>query len=261
MLEGFEETSFAHAGTTRPVLRRGEGPGVLVMHEVPGVTPEVARFARRVADAGFHVAMPVLFGTPGRPLSAGYVASQLARACISREFAVLAASRSSPICDWLRPLARRLHEERGGPGVGAVGMCLTGNFALALLVEPALLAPVLSQPSLPLPVSPARRAGLHVSPAELARARERAREGVGVLGLRFTGDPLCPAERFAALRRELGPAFEGIEIDSGPGNPHRIARTAHSVVTKDLVDEAGHPTREALERVIAFLRERLRPAA
>jgi dienelactone hydrolase len=257
VLEGFRETDFTHDGVQRTVYRRGEGPGVLVMHEVPGITPEVARFARRVADEGFAVALPHLFGTPNKPISPGYVIGQMARACVSREFAVLAAHRSSPITDWLRALARALHAERGGPGVGAVGMCLTGNFALALMMEPALLAPVLSQPSLPLGLSPGLRAALHVSPEELANAKRRAGEGASVLGLRFSGDPMCPNARFATLRRELGAGFEAIEIDSRRGNPHGIPRTAHSVLTTDLVDEAGHPTRAALERVLALFRERL----
>lgn len=261
MLEGFQEDTFSYEGVRRTVYRRGEGPGVLIMHEVPGITPEVARFARRVADDGFSVALPHLFGTPGRPLSPGYIARQFARACISREFHVLAAHRSSPITEWLRALARQLHAERGGPGVGAVGMCLTGNFALALMMEPALLAPVVSQPSLPLPLGAARRGALHCSPEELAQAKRRAAEGAGVLGLRFTADPLCPGERFETLRREFGAHFEGIEIDSRRGNPNGIPRTAHSVLTTDLVDEAGHPTRVALDRVLALFRERLRPWA
>lgn len=257
MLEGFREERLRHDGTERTVYRRGTGPGVLVMHEVPGITPPVADFARRVADAGFSVALPHLFGTPGRPLTAAYAATQLARACVSREFHVLASGRSSPITDWLRAEARALHAECGGPGVGAVGMCLTGNFALALWMEPALLAPVCSQPSLPLPLGRGRREGLHLSPEELANARRRAEAGGCALGLRFTGDPMCPPERFERLRRELGAGFEAIEIDSSRGNPHGIPRTAHSVLTADLVDEAGHPTRAALERTLAFLRERL----
>jgi len=260
MLEGFEESEFVHEGVARPLLCAGEGPGVLVMHEVPGVTPEVAAFARRVADEGFRVAVPVLFGTVGKPLSVGYALQGIVGACVSREFHVMASHGSSPITDWLRALARKLHAECGGPGVGAIGMCLTGNFALALMMEPALMAPVLSQPSLPFPLGKARRAGLHVSPEELDNAKRRCAEGVKVLGLRFTADPMCPPERFDTLRRELGPGFEGIEIDSKPKNAHGIARTAHSVVTNDLVDAEGHPTREALEAVLALFRERLRPA-
>ena len=258
VLEGFEEGSRTFLGRTRTVYRRGEGPGVLIIHEIPGITPQVAEFARRVADAGFHVALPQLFGTPGKPISPGYVLGQMARACVSREFHVLAAHRASPITEWLRALARDLHEEIGGKGVGAIGMCLTGNFALALMMEPFLMAPVLSQPSLPFPFGKERRAALHIDGEQLETVRRRANEGAGVLGLRFTHDPLCPPERFETLRRELGQGFESIEIDSGPGNPHGLTRAAHSVVTTELVDEEGHPTRQALDRVIALFEERLR---
>ncbi len=256
-LDGFETTLFSALGTERTVYRRGTGPGVLVMHEIPGITPQVADFARRVADEGFSVAVPVLFGTPGKPLSNGYLAGQMIRACISREFHVLASHRSSPITDWLRELARTLHEEVGGPGIGAIGMCLTGNFALSLMMEPCLLAPVLSQPSLPFGVSAEKRAALHVTPEELANAKARSASGTTILGMRFSNDPLCRAERFKALRETFGAGFEGIEIDSSPGNAHGIAALAHSVVTTDLVDEAGHPTRVALDRVLTLFRERL----
>jgi dienelactone hydrolase len=227
------------------------------MSEMPGITPAVAAFAERVASAGFSVFMPQLFGTPGRPLSPAYVAESFARICISREFRMLAARASSPILDWLRALCRAAHAEVGGKGVGAIGMCLTGNFALALMVDPVLMAPVLSQPSLPLPITKDRRAGLHLSDADLAVVKRRAAAGVSVLGLRFTDDPMCPPERFARLRQELGDGFEGIEIDSSPGNPHGIKGSAHSVVTADLVDREGHPTRQALDRVLAFFKERL----
>ncbi len=257
-LEGFETFPFTHAGATRDVYRRGSGPGVVVIHEIPGITPEVARFGRRVADDGFTAFLPHLFGTPGKPFSNAYVLSQMARACVSREFAVLARRESSPITDWLRALCRHAHERCGGPGVGALGMCLTGNFALALMVDESVMAPVLSQPSLPFPVSASHREALHLSGPDLAAAKGRAQLGCGVLGLRFTRDPLCPPERFERLRRELGAGFEALEIDSSPGNPHGIPRTAHSVLTKDLVDEAGHPTRAALLRVLAFFQERLR---
>lgn len=259
-LDGFRETTFSHDGRTRTVYRRGSGPGVLVMHEIPGITPQVAGFARRVADAGFSVALPHLFGTPGKPLSNAYAVGQLARACISREFHVLAAHTASPITDWLRALGRQLHQEAGGPGIGAIGMCLTGNFALALMLDDSLLAPVLTQPSLPFAVGAERRAGLHISPENLATIKDRVAAGACVLGMRFTHDPMCPKERFDTLRRELGSGFEAIEIDSSRNNPHGIPRTAHSVLTNDLVDADGHPTRQALDRVLAFFQERLAPA-
>ena len=177
MLTGFTETSFEHDGRTRPVYRRGHGPGVVIMHEIPGITPAVRAFAERVADAGFTVFMPSLFGVPGKPFSVRYNAEELGRACVSREFAVLAARETSPITEWLRALCRSAHEELGGRGVGALGMCLTGNFALALMVDPWVMAPVLSQPSLPFPIGAERRRGLHVSDEQLVAIRRRAAEG------------------------------------------------------------------------------------
>ena len=254
---GFESFPFTHDGDTRTDYRRGSGPAVVVMHEIPGITPPVAEFARRVADTGFTAYMPHMFGEPMRPLSIPYALGQMARACIAREFSVLARNESSPITIWLRALCRHAHAECGGPGVGAIGMCLTGNFALALMVDETIMAPVLSQPSLPFPFSKAHKEALHLSDADLQVVKKRAAEGCSVLGLRFTADPTCPGERFERLRRELGSGFEGIEIDSGPGNPHGLTRRSHSVVTTDLVDEEGHPTRQALDRVLSFFRERL----
>lgn len=256
-LSCFHRTSFEHDGRRRDVYRLGRGPGVLVMHEVPGLHPGVIRFGHRLVEAGFSVALPDLFGVAGKNSTIPYALGQLARACVAREFAVLASHRASPITEWLRALGRSLHDELGGPGIGAIGMCLTGNFALALMADPWLLAPVLSQPSLPFPLGRTRKAALHISPEQLVQIKRRAADGVPVLGLRFTADPLCPAQRFASLRRELGERFESIEIDSSRGNAAGIPRTAHSVVALDLVDEQGHPTRAALDRVIGFFEEQL----
>jgi dienelactone hydrolase len=256
-LAGFAESTFSHDGLSRPVYRAGTGPAVIVIHEVPGLHPEVIAFGRRVVDAGFTVYMPSLFGTPGKKFGWGYTFRTMPRVCIAREFASLALDRTSPITGWLRQLAARAHAECGGPGVGAVGMCFTGGFALGMMVDDTMLAPVLSQPSLPFPVSAKHRAAVGISDADFARVKERAAQGACVLGLRFTADPAVPRERFETLRRELGDAFIAVEIDSSPGNPHGIKRFAHSVLTLDLVDEPGHPTRAALERVLTFLKERL----
>ena len=259
-LDDFAVYEFSHAGYTYPVYRKGSGPGVVVIHEVPGVTPEVARFARKVVDAGFTVFMPSLFGTPGKKFSVAYAAQQMGMACVRREFAVFEANKASPVTDYLRGLCRAVHEELDGP-VGAIGMCLTGNFALTLAVDPWLMAPVLSQPSLPVGPTRALRAALHVSPADLEAVKQRIHDdGLKVLGLRFTGDPLCTGARFRHLEQELGDGFEAVEIDSRRGNKGRVPATAHSVVTLDLVDRAGHPTRQALDRVLGFFREKLHPA-
>ena len=259
VLEGFDESTFMHGGVTRAVFRAGSGPGVIVIHEVPGVTPLVAAFGRRVAEQGFTAVLPSLFGTPGKSPSAGYIARSMLHGCVSREFATFALRSTSPVTEWLRALARQVHAECSGPGVGAVGMCLTGGFALAMAVDDELLAPVLSQPSLPLALTRSRARDVGVSDADLARVRERTAEGLCVLGLRFTGDRAVPAARFERLREELGDAFIAVEIDSSRGNTLGIPRSAHSVLTEHLVDAPGHPTREALDQVLAFFRERLHP--
>jgi dienelactone hydrolase len=256
-LTGFAESTFTSEGVTRTLYRRGGGPGVVIVHEIPGITPEVAAFGRRVADEGFTAVLPHLFGTPGKSLSATYALGQMARACISREFLVLAQRGSSPITNWLRALCRQVHGECGGPGVGAVGMCLTGGFALALMLDECMIAPVLSQPSLPLPISGSRKRDLGISDDDLRVVKERVDAGVCVLGMRFSADPASPPERFERLRQELGDGFVGIEIDSSKGNPHGNEKMAHSVLTADLVDTPGHPTRDAVDQVMDLFRERL----
>jgi dienelactone hydrolase len=259
-LPGFTESTFTHDGLTRSVYAAGTGPAVIVIHEVPGLHPQVIDFARRVVDAGFSVRMPSLFGTPGRAVTVGYTIGSLAKACVAKEFTTFALDRTSPVIGWLRRLAAEAHAECGGPGVGAVGMCFTGGFALGMMVDDTMLAPVLSQPSLPFGVTASRRRAVGISDADLARVQARAAQGACLLGLRFTEDKAVPAARFDTLRDALGDAFIAVEIDSSKGNEHGIPRGAHSVLTQHLVDEPGHPTREALDRVLDFFRERLTPA-
>jgi dienelactone hydrolase len=178
--------------------------------------------------------------------------------CIAREFHVWATDKSSPIVDWLRALAAFAHGECGGKGVGAVGMCFTGGFALAMMTEPAVVAPVLSQPSLPLPAgSASRAAAIGASAEEIACARRRFREeGLSLMGLRFFGDGYVPDARFDTYRREFGDSFEAIEIDPKDARPDpRMA--PHSVLTIHLKDDdPDGPTKQAEQRVIAFFKER-----
>lgn len=257
---GFTTTALTFLGTRRDVYLRGDGPAVVIMNEVPGITPAVASFARKVADAGFRVYMPQLFGTPMRDVSPPALIRSFAHVCISREFRLLAADASSPLVDWLRALARHAHAECGGPGVGAIGMCITGNFALAMMLDAPVIAPVLAQPSLPVGLTARLRAGLHASPAELAAAHEQIdHHGARILALRFAGDPLCPAARFERLRHEFTDAVETIEIADRFANP-KGPPPPHSVLTNHLIDEQGQPTRAALDRTLAFLGEQLRRA-
>ena len=257
-LTDFTTFPFTHAGRERTVYRKGKGPAVIIMHEVPGISAEVARFARKVVDAGFTVFMPRLFGPVGVKTTELNRVAELAKLCLSREFHVLAENRSSPIVDWLRVLARHAFEEIGGRGIGAVGMCVTGNFALTLTLDPWLIAPVMAHPSFPLPITPKKAAAVHVTPETLGNARRRiSEEGLKVLGVRFHGDVLfCRAARFETLRRELGEGFEGLELPASSANRH--FEPPHSVLTIGLVDREGEPTRAAVERVLNFLSDRLR---
>jgi dienelactone hydrolase len=260
-LSDFGGSGFSHGGEERTVYRKGSGPGVIVIHEVPGISAEVARFARRVVDAGFTVFMPHLFGVLGKKTNESRRLWELAKLCVSREWQVLAENRSSPIADWLRALARHVHAEIPGRGVGVVGMCVTGNFALTMTLDDAVVAPVMAHPSFPLPIGRRKAAALHVTPETLENARRRiAEEGLKVLGVRFTGDLLfCRRARFDTLRRELGDGFEEIEVPGRAAKPH--LEPPHSVLTIGLVDREGEPTREAVDRVIGFLGERLSPKA
>jgi dienelactone hydrolase len=241
---------------TRPVWRRGSGPAVIIIHEMPGLHPLVIRFADRVAAAGMTVFCPSLFGEPGRPATLGYALGTMAKAiCVRREFDVWAKDRSSPIVDWLKALAAQAHAECGGRGVGAVGMCFTGNFALAMMTEPAVVAPVLSQPSLPLGKGGA--AALGASPSEIACAKRRfADEDLSMMALRFFGDAVVPDARFDTLKREFGERLEMIEIDPKDAMPG-VPMAPHSVLTLHLNDDdPDGPTKRAEQRVIAFFKAR-----
>ncbi len=257
-LDGFTATEFTHEGVTRTVYAAGTGPAVIVIHEVPGLHPGVVDFGRRVVERGFHVRMPSLFGKPGKPFGVAYAMRSMVSGCVAKEFTSWALNRTSPITSWLRALAADAHTACGGAGVGAVGMCFTGGFALGMMLDETTQAPVLSQPSLPFALGKRRKASVGISDADLERLGARASAGACVMGLRFTGDPLVPAARFQTLRDALGDGFIGVEIDSSKGNPHGIKRGAHSVLTLDLVDEPGHPTRVALDQVLDFFDERLR---
>ncbi len=268
-LSDFERDVFAYNGKSRTVFRYGSGPAVIVIAEMPGITPKVLEFARRVADVGCTVVLPHLFGEPGRdpnPAAHGYLSSAvnavttMAPICVSREFVVLATGRTSPVVHWLRALAAREHERCGGPGVGAVGMCFTGGYALAMATDDRLLAPVLSQPSMPVAITPAKRRSIDISPEDLSVVKQRCASGLNVLGLRFKGDVLVPGARFEYLREELGDAFIGVELEDADANPDATI-PPHSVLTEHLIDEPGQPTRVALDQVLDFFRERLIPDA
>jgi len=259
-LDDFAAREITLDGGAKMVYVAGAGPAVIVMTEMPGISPHVARFARWVRDAAFTVYMPSLFGRDGAVPMVEEGTAVLQRACVSAEFRALAGNATSPVTQWLRALARLAHRECGGPGVGAIGMCFTGNFALTMMLEPAMLAPVLSQPSLPLK----EPAGLEIAPEDIAAVRERlVRDDLTVLAYRFEGDRICRAERFATYAAALGDRFVARVLPDSAANtdvsPFFAERVPfpHSVVTQHLIDAAGEPTIAARDEILAFFAHRL----
>lgn len=257
-LTGWQRKPFSAGGMSHDYYEKGDGPGVVLVPEIPGITPEVLGLADYLADAGFTVVIPSTYGVPGRSPSLGYGLRVLARVCVAAEFRAFATNARRPVADFLRALARDLAARTPGAGVGVIGMCFSGGFALAAATDDAVLAPVLSQPSVPLPLGATRRADPGLSDAELDQVAARARDsGLCALGLRFSEDRMAPRERFATLRARLGDAFEVIELDSSPGNADGFGKSAHSVLTREVRDQPGHPALAARDRVVAFLRTQL----
>ncbi len=252
-LDDFEHRDISLLGKTKRVYIAGTGPAVIVMTEMPCISPHVARFARWVRDAGFTVYMPHLFGRDGAvPTRLGTITT-IARACISREFRAFASNASSPVTQWLRALAAQAHLACGGKGVGAIGMCFTGNFAVSMMLEKAVVAPVLAQPSLPLNDP----AGMHIAPSEVTAVRARLEEDdLTIRAYRFEGDSFCRAERFAAYAEAFGDRFEARVLHDSAANPKSPMRNPHSVVTIHLIDEAGQPTVQARDEILAFFKMR-----
>lgn len=261
LLDDFESRQIVLKNIEKRVYVAGAGPAIIVMTEMPGISPHVARFARWVRDAGFTVYLPSLFGQDGVIPSADEGAAVFRKACVSAEFHAFANQGSSPVTQWLRDLARLAHEQCGGPGVGAVGMCFTGNFALSMMLEPSMLAPVLSQPTLPMDDP----AAIESSPEELAAVRQRlTQEDLTVLAFRFEGDKFCQAQRFAAYSKALGERFHGRVLPDEAANTENLppffethVATPHSVVTVNLIDRAGEPTVAARDEMLAFFKMRL----
>ena len=241
-LAGWTADSFSAAGFTRETFRRGTGPAIVIVHEVPGITPKVIAFADEVVEAGFTVVMPSLVGTPGRQISGGYGFRSMLKVCVSKEFTNMALNRTSPIIAFLRALARSLHNELGGRGVGALGMCFSGGFALGMMVDDIVVAPVLSQPSMPFAIGKKRGADLNLSPDDALAVQQRAADGCQVLGLRYTGDKLV-GDRFATLRTLIGDQFVTVEL------PNATKRD-HSVLTE-------HRDSASVARVLDFFRDKL----
>ncbi|WP_164701614.1 dienelactone hydrolase family protein [Modestobacter sp. KNN46-3] len=263
VLAGWAPEPFTNAGITHTLHTRGSGPGLVLLPDLPGLTPEVMDLADHLVGAGFTVTVVGLFGDPGRATSPGYAVRSSAGACTSRELRALARRADRPAAEYVRAAARRVRDRVGGPGIGVIGMGVSGGLALASAAEPAVLAPVASQPSTPFPLTPGRRRDLGMSDREREVIRARVTtEGLRLMGLRFSEDTTAPSDRFRALRAVFGDGWLPVSLNNRPGNEAGIGQQEHRVLTSADVETPGHPTHEARAQVVAFLRERLarRPA-
>jgi dienelactone hydrolase len=257
-LAGWGCSPFTGGGTTYDCYEKGSGPGVVLIPEIPGITPEVLGLAEHLVAAGFTVVVPSPFGDPGRAMSGSYMVGTMLRLCVSSEFRAFATNSHRPITDYLRAVASDLAARTPGRGVGMIGQCFTGGFALAAAIDDSVAASVLSQPAVPIPLGRARQIDPGVSPEEFDRIAERASTGeVCALGLRFSEDNSAPRARFDTIKARLGDAFEIIQLDSSPGNPDGYAKSAHSVLTSEVRENPANSASAARDRVVAFLKERI----
>ena len=257
-LTGWTVAPFSAAGYTHDVYRKGEGPGVVLIPEMPGIHPGVLALGSHLVDNGFTVACPSLYGTPGAAAMRPGMVPIMLRGCVAKEFAAFATNADRPIAHYLRALARDVNEKTPGKGVGVIGECSSGGFALAAAVDDSVLAPVMSQPSLPVGLTAKHKRDPGLSEAELKIVEQRAvNEGLCAMGLRFSEDRASPWERFKTLKDRLGDAFEVIELDSAPGNPDGYGRSAHSVLTRELREDPPNSAYHARTRTVDFLRRQL----
>jgi dienelactone hydrolase len=256
-LSEFGSSKKTFLGATRAVYRIGDaGPGVILIHEIPGMTPNVLRLAKLLSLQGFRVALPSLFGKDGGMPSDLLDGEMLLKMCVNAEFAVFAANGSSPVIDWLRELCKDFSRDTNG-SIGVIGLCITGGFALSLTVDVngVVKAPIMSEPSLPFPLPLTKNgAAMHLSDTEEKLIRA---DVTPCVALRFTNDYICRRERFDSYQSLLGGRLVRIEILS-PDPAHEIGAHAHAVLTEELRDGPNHPTWSAFERVIGFLSTQLR---
>jgi dienelactone hydrolase len=229
---------------THDVYERGSGAPVVLIQELPGIGVETLQLADELINAGFHVVMPHLFG----PIGKTSIGANLLRVfCMRREFHLFQANRTSPIVDWLKALCREVKSVHSSKGVGVIGMCLTGNFAISLMADDSVLAAVASQPAMPF----GKMSALHMSDSDLAAVKQGIDNSAPMKAFRFEADPMCSAAKFASIDANLN------TDDSTRVELHTLPGKGHSVLTLDFVDEAGHPTRTALDDILVYFHRQL----
>lgn len=268
-LDGFAQFFFDTEGMAHSVYYTGnrQHPALLVMPEIAGFSPGLLLLVRRLAAARFQIYVPWLFGPFGRRAP---VRNAL-RLCVSREFAHLREGVAAPIASWLRALAAHVSEHNGGGRIGALGMCLTGAFAIPLVIDPRVAAAVAAQPAAPLSllhaafglrVSERQLSALNVSDESIAEARMRLGSGEAhLLALRCRADRICPRDKIERFEREFPVGLEVREYGK-PDDRNRLGERPHATLTKEYRIEPDappdHHSRQAFADLVAFFDRHLR---
>jgi dienelactone hydrolase len=246
--ESFQAKTTTGVDITHDVYSRGEGPAVIIIQELPGIGQETLALADKFVVKGYKVFLPHLFGPIGKTSGLPNFIRVL---CMKKEFAIFEKNKASPIVDWLKSLCQYIRKEENVEGVGVIGMCLTGNFAISLMADDSVLAGVASQPALPL------RGGnlLHMSEQEISETKIRLQEVGPMKAYRFEVDGMSPPEKFEAIDKTFNSGSSPcVELNTLPGK-------GHSVLTLHFVDEEGHPTRKALDEIMDYFHSKLRKAS
>ena len=228
---------------THDVYRRGSGAPVVLIQELPGIGVETLHLADQFVCNGFEVFMPHLFGPLGRTSMAGNLLRVM---CMRKEFSLFSSNKSSPIVDWLKALCKSVKEETKVNGVGVIGMCLTGNFAISLMGDDAVLAAVAAQPAMPFH----NPAALHMSESEIQSTRDRIDATAPMMAFRFERDKLSKESKFRCIQDTFNDDSERVRLC-------RLPDKGHSVFTLDFVNDDGHPTKKALQEVLGYFKQQL----
>lgn len=242
-MQGYHKVQFTAqlsngATVKHDVYSKGAGPIVVVIQELPGLGPETLILADNLVSEGFTVVLPHLFGPIGKIRIAGNLLRVM---CMRKEFRIFEQGKTSPIVEWLRALCNDLRNKYDVDGVAVIGMCLTGNFAISLMADQAVLAGVASQPSLPLN----NHSNLHMSQQDIQQIRSRLDNQEPMLAFRFAEDTFCQASKFEQMDKAFNNDRQRINLQTLPG-------VGHAVLTRDFVDEKGHPTRQAFEQIVEY---------
>lgn len=243
-IKGFSHFKFPSHGIQKTIYRSKHGTmPLLILHELPGMSPSFLHYCRDMIGKDFRVYAPLLFKSPNEKMSQ----IQQRLFCISREFKQLFTLRSvdedgAPFASWLLALVSEVSKQNPEKKIGVVGMCLTGSFAIAAIVHPSVNAAISCQPSYPF-FRNIETLGLSKTQRQEVADRASSLSIPCAKGYRYKGDRICRASHMRALKSVLGSSFECFP---------ELAGSQHSTLT------SGSRNPEVFRDVLEFLNKRLK---